>query len=97
MKEEIQLRLYMLAIDLCSDLDFIKGRLVKSKYIFIGDEKSRDPSVPLPDGLYDHAEFKRYLKSLIKRIRSQYFMPEPADYYLCRFCSYRMLCPNKNA
>ncbi len=96
-EEEIQLRLYRLAIDLCSELDFIKGRDILLKYIFIGEEKSRDPAALLPDNLYDQGEFIRYLKSIIKRIKGQHFVAEPENYYLCRFCSYRMLCPNRNA
>ena len=96
MKKDIQLRLYRLAVDLCSDLDFIKGKDISMKYIFIGDEKSSDPSLLLPGNIYNPEEFSRYLRSIIKGVKSENFSADPENYYSCTFCGYRLICPNKN-
>jgi RecB family exonuclease len=96
-QKDLQLRIYRMAIDLCSDLDFIKGRDISLKYVFIGDEKNKDPSVLLPDSIYDTDDFQRYLKSIIKKVKSEHFIADPEDYLSCKFCGYRLLCPNKNA
>ncbi len=95
-QEDIQLRLYRMAVDHCSNFDFLKGKDISLRYVFIGDDKNRDPSVLLPAGVYDYRVFSKYLKSMIKKIKKEHFIADPRNTYTCSLCGFRMLCPGKD-
>ncbi len=93
---EIQLKLYRMAVDGSCQLEFLKNKKIMLKYIFIGDEKSSDPVLVLPEGEYEYKQFSSFLQSIIEDIKSEKFDYFTSDYYSCRSCDFKLICPKKN-
>jgi len=95
LENEIQLRLYRFAVDLSSEMEFIKNKKYLLKYVFLGDE--RNQIYKLPDGFYDFENFAIFLKSITESIKKENFEPEPLSSYSCIDCDFRIVCPDINA
>ena len=92
LKDEIQLKIYRLAIDedkklrdLCSD----GGTLMK--YICPGNKKK--PEVFIPEEYYDRLEIKSLIKELAGRISREEFNAVPKNFMSCKYCEYKLICP----
>ncbi len=92
LKEELQLKLYRMALDLSDDLKEFRGKNVKMKYISLGNIKK--PVSTLPDEYYDSGALKEILKENISKIKIGKFGPEPKDYNSCLNCGFKVLCPD---
>ncbi len=90
---EIQLRLYRMAIDLSSGLADLRGKEYAMKYIFLGDKKNRE--LTLDKNFYDFGQFYTFIKDAIKEIKKEKFGHGPKNSYTCKSCEYRIICSFK--
>jgi DNA helicase-2/ATP-dependent DNA helicase PcrA len=88
--EEIQLKLYRLAIELSKDLSFLKSKNYILKYIFLGALKN--PISEITEENYDLKQFSKLMLNLITKIRKEEFAPNPESYISCMNCDYKILC-----
>ena len=95
LENEVQLRLYRLAVDLSPEMEFIKNKKYILKYIFLGDEHNQ--IYKLSDEFYNFEVFNSFLKNIIKEIKNEKFEAGPQVSYSCRDCDFNIVCPNKNA
>jgi hypothetical protein len=95
LENEVQLRLYRLAVDLSPEMEFIKNKKYILKYIFLGDEHNQ--IYKLSDEFYNFEVFNSFLKNIIKEIKNEKFEAGPQVSYSCRDCDFNIICPNKNA
>jgi ATP-dependent exoDNAse (exonuclease V) beta subunit len=91
LEDEIQLKIYRLAIDEDSRLRQLKVKDVKMKYLSLGSEKKAE--FFLPDGFYDQEKLIKRLKEIISGIRREKFRAEPSGYNTCNYCDFKVLCP----
>ncbi len=91
LKEELQLKLYRMALELSEDLKELKHMNVEMKYICLGNLE-KTVSI-LPPEYYDFDEVKNILKESIIIIKSGKFSPEPKNYNSCLNCGFKVLCP----
>jgi len=91
---EMQLQLYRMAIDSCSEFKELLNNVkcFTLKYVFLGDEKKQEHELP-PD-FYDYRAFHEKLKKLLSKIKEENFKPLDAGSYTCRNCTIRVLCSN---
>ncbi len=89
---EIQLRLYRMAIDLCSDFEPLKQKELMLKYIFLGEEKKQ--GFLLPKDFYDYNDFNLIIRKIISGIKSEDFTAAPRNSFICSSCGIRLLCKN---
>ena len=94
LENEIQLRLYRLAVDLSPEMKFLRNYKSILKYIFLGDEGEQ--VYKLSDEFYDYEDTINFLRSLIGDIKNEKFEAEPQSSYLCVDCDFKIVCPNKN-
>lgn len=90
---EIQLRLYRMAVDLSPGLNDLKGKEYVMKYIFLGDIKNREFS--LGKNFYDFRQFYDFIKNTIKEIKKEKFDLGPKNTFTCKNCEYRNICSFK--
>lgn len=90
---EIQLRLYRMAVDLSPGLNDLKGKEYVMKYIFLGDIKNREFS--LGKNFYDFRQFYDFIKNTIKEIKKEKFDLGPKNTFTCKNCEYRNICSYK--
>lgn len=95
LEEEIQLKVYMLALSLSEDLLFLKDKKPKLKYFLLGQlsNPSPNPICEVPEECCDLDEISTLIKGLISRIKNEDFNPLPESYMTCKSCNYRILCP----
>ena len=89
-EEEMQLKLYRLAIELSKDLSFLKSKNYILKYIFLGALKN--PIFEITEENYDLRQFSKLILNLITKIRKEEFTPNPERYISCMNCDYKILC-----
>jgi DNA helicase-2/ATP-dependent DNA helicase PcrA len=89
-EEEIQLKLYRLAIELSKDLSFLKSKNYILKYFFLGALKN--PISEITEENYDLKQFSKLILNLITKIRKEEFAPNPESYISCMNCDYKILC-----
>lgn len=91
LKEELQLKVYRMALRLSTDLKDFKSIDVVMKYIFPADLKK--PVSIVPEEYCVGDEIINTLKENIIRIKSENFGPNPKDYNSCSNCGFKVLCP----
>jgi superfamily I DNA/RNA helicase/CRISPR/Cas system-associated exonuclease Cas4 (RecB family) len=91
LKEELQLKLYRLALDISEDLRDFKYMGVKMKYIFPADLKKT--VLVMPDEYYKEDEVKDTISGIITKIREEKFSTGPGNYNSCLNCGFKVLCP----
>jgi DNA helicase-2/ATP-dependent DNA helicase PcrA len=91
LEDEIQLKIYRLAMDEDSSLKKLKIPDIRMKYIRLGSEKKAE--FFLPKNYYDREKLIKKLKQIISGIKKEKFMAEPGSYNTCRYCDYMILCP----
>jgi DNA helicase II / ATP-dependent DNA helicase PcrA len=89
--EEIQLRLYRLALDRDKSLMKLKHGRIFMKYLVLGNDKKTEYIVSEED--YIREDIESFLDKLIKKIKKESFDPLPGKYMSCRYCNYKTLCP----
>lgn len=91
MKEELQLKIYRLAVDLSKNLSPFRNRDTRMKYISLGNTKK---TVAEMDGIYYRKdEVVKTLKEIILNIKKERFEPRPGNYMSCMNCLFKILCP----
>jgi len=91
LQEEIQLKLYRLAVDLSEELSSLRGKEYRLKYICLG--VPGNPVCEIPLEYYDSDKFMGALKNIILKIKRERFSPNPKNYMSCMSCNYKILCP----
>jgi len=91
LQEEIQLKLYRLAVDLSEELSFIRGKEYRLKYICLG--VPGNPVCEVPSEHYDSDKFTDALRDIILKIKRERFSPNPKNYMSCMSCNYKIICP----
>jgi CRISPR/Cas system-associated exonuclease Cas4 (RecB family) len=89
-ENEIQLRLYRMAVDLSPALEDLRGKEYSMKYIFLGDKKNQE--VNLDKNFYDSRQFYDFIKNTIKEIKKEKFSLGPKNTFTCKNCEYRIMC-----
>ncbi|HEX7560835.1 MAG TPA: PD-(D/E)XK nuclease family protein, partial [Candidatus Humimicrobiaceae bacterium] len=89
-ENEIQLRLYRMAIDLSSELKDLRGKEYSMKYIFLGDKKNMEAGID--KNFYDFEQFYNFIKNTIKEIKKEKFDLGPKNTFTCKNCEYRIIC-----
>jgi superfamily I DNA/RNA helicase len=92
-ENEIQLRLYRMAVDLSPELKDIKGKECSMKYIFLGDKKNQEAS--FDENFYDFKNFSDFIKNTINEIKKERFSSGPKSTFTCKNCEYRIICSLK--
>ncbi len=91
MKEELQLKIYRLAVDLSKNLSPFRNKDTRMKYISLGNTKK---TVTEMDGIYYRKdEVVKTLKEIILNIKNERFEPVPGNYMSCMNCLFKILCP----
>ncbi len=88
LKEEIQLKLYRMALERCSSLKHLKQKEVRLKYISLG---SSHPPAVLPPSYYNQQQLEAWLDQMIQGIKQEDFSPRKA-YSSCQNCDFKVLC-----
>jgi len=91
LREELQLKMYRLALSLGKDFGDFKSMGVKMKYIFPGDLKK--PVAVVADEYYESNEIKDILRDSIAKIKKEEFNAIPKNYNACLNCGFKVLCP----
>jgi DNA helicase-2/ATP-dependent DNA helicase PcrA len=91
LEDEIQLKIYRLAMDEDSGLRHTKVPHIRMKYLSLGAEKNAEYF--LPEGYYDREYLIERLKDLISGIKAERFRAEPGAYNTCSYCDYKIICP----
>jgi hypothetical protein len=89
---EIQLRLYRMAVELCSDFENLQQKRFLLKYLFLGEERNQE--LILPEDFYDYGEFRLLIKKMIGGIKKEDFAAAAKNSFNCRNCGIRLLCKN---
>jgi superfamily I DNA/RNA helicase len=89
-ENEIQLRLYRMAVDLSPGLKDLRGKEYSMKYIFLGDKQNRE--VSLDKDFYDFRHFYNFIKNTIREIKKERFDLGPKNTFTCKNCEYRIIC-----
>jgi CRISPR/Cas system-associated exonuclease Cas4 (RecB family) len=92
LKEEMQLKIYRLAIDEDKKLQSLQvdgGILMK--YMCPGNEKKSE--VYMPDDYYDRQEIGSLIEELAGRIIREDFGDYPKSFMSCKYCEYKLICP----
>ncbi len=89
LREELQLKLYRLAIER-GKKDYGDKRIIM-KYINLGEEKNAEYFVP--DNYYEGAEVEKIVKSLTSKILNEDFRNNPKNFMSCKNCEYKLICP----
>jgi len=88
LQEEIQLKIYRMALEYSSDLDFLKDKKIRLKYISLA---SANPVAELPQDYYHKDEVRMLLNELIGEIKKENFLPRK-EYFACQNCDFKILC-----
>ena len=91
LEDEIQLKIYRLAMEKDSSLQKMKIPDIKMKYLSLGSEKKAEYF--LPEEYYDQEELIARLKEIISGIKSEEFRAEPVGYNTCSYCDFKIVCP----
>ncbi len=91
MKEELQLKIYRLAVDLSEDLAPFRDRDTRMKYICLGSAKKAINE--MAGEYFRKDEVIKTLKELIQNIKNERFEPVPGSYMSCLNCLFKILCP----
>ena len=91
MKEELQLKIYRLAVDLSEDLRSFRNKDTRMKYICLGNTKKTISG--LPEEHYRQGEIMQILEDVISCIKKERFEPVPESFMSCRNCLFKILCP----
>jgi len=91
LKEEIQLKIYRLAMDEDKRLKKTGAKDIRMKYISLGAEKKAE--FFLPPEYYDRGALIEKLLNMISGIVNERFEAKPASYRSCSLCDYKILCP----
>jgi len=91
LKEELQLKVYRMALEASKDLKDFKFMNVKMKYICLGNLKK--PVYVVPEEYYRYSEILDILNKSILKIKDEKFNPEPESYNSCLNCGFKVLCP----
>jgi len=91
LREELQLKMYRLALNMSDDLKDLKHMGLKMKYIFPGDLKNT--VMVMPDEYYKEGDVKKILRESIAKIREEEFDARPKNYNSCLNCGFKVLCP----
>jgi DNA helicase II / ATP-dependent DNA helicase PcrA len=89
LKEELQLKLYRLAIE--KDKKNYGDMRIIMKYINLGEEKNAEYLVP--DNYYESREVDRMIKRLASKILNEDFKNNPKNFMSCKNCDYKLICP----
>lgn len=89
LKEEIQLKIYRMALQESPDLNFLKDKKVKLKYISLSNEKN--PVAVMPEQYYQKQELKQSIIGIIDNINQENFEPS-RDYFGCNNCDFKVFC-----
>ena len=89
-ENEIQLKLYRMAVDLSPELKDLKGKEYAMKYIFLGEVKNQE--LKLDKDFYDFRQFYSFIKHTIKEIKKERFGLGPKNSFTCKNCEYRIVC-----
>jgi len=89
--EEIQLKIYRLAVEKDRHFKDISNSSIKMKYIFLGAKK--DGEIFLPCSYFDREKILGQIDFIISRITGEDFHVDPKSYITCSFCDYKILCP----
>ena len=92
-ENEIQLRLYRMAVDLSSELKDLRGKEYSMKYIFLGDKKNMEAGID--KNFYDFEQFYNFIKNTIKEIKKEKFDLGPKNTFTCKNCEYKIICSLK--
>lgn len=91
LKEELQLKVYRMALEISKDLKNFRSMNAVMKYICLGNLKK--PLYTVPGDYYDRNKIRRILNKSISSIKKEKFNPEPASYISCLSCGFKILCP----
>ncbi len=91
MKEELQLKIYRLAVDLSEDLRPLRNKETKMKYVCLGNTKKTVSE--MPGEHYRQDGIIQILKEVLSSIKKERFEPVPESYMSCRNCLFKILCP----
>ncbi len=91
LKEEIQLKIYRLAMDEDQRLKKTRPKGISMKYISLGAEKKAE--FFLPPEYYDREALIEMLLKMISGIKNERFEAKPAGYRSCSLCEFKILCP----
>ncbi|MCE5329954.1 ATP-dependent helicase [bacterium] len=94
LKEELQLKIYRLAAEICnlSDKDNIhfENRDIVLKYYSLG--KDKDPFSIVPSGYYEKDEITEKILKITSNIKNENFEINPRNYMSCYYCDYKIFC-----
>ncbi len=92
LQDEIQLKIYRLAMDKDKKLQNLKsdGRILM-KYMCPGNEKKSE--FFMPDDYYDRQEIESLIEELAGRIIQEDFIDGPESFMSCKYCEYKLICP----
>jgi DNA helicase II / ATP-dependent DNA helicase PcrA len=91
LKEELQLKVYRMALEMSKDLKDFRSMNSVMKYICLGNLKK--PLYIVPGDYYDRNKIRWILNKSISRIKKEKFDPEPKNYSSCLNCGFKILCP----
>jgi len=91
LEEEIQLRLYRLAVDKDRQFEKMAAKRIRMKYMSLGNEKKAEYF--LADGSFDAGDIEKKITGIVSNIKSGQFEACPRDYMTCSYCDYKLLCP----
>jgi len=89
--DEIQLKLYRLAVENDSSFRKNAGKRILMKYVSLGDDKKGEYFIP--DELYSREEIEAKIAGIAERIAGEDFPAQPKDFMTCTYCDYQLLCP----
>ncbi|MDD5658802.1 MAG: ATP-dependent DNA helicase [Actinomycetota bacterium] len=94
LKEELQLKIYRLAIESCDFPDKenigLKDMNIVLKYYFIS--KDKDPFLMMPSDYYKKDELTEKIMKITSGIKNEKFETNPKDYMSCYYCNYKIFC-----
>ncbi|MGM0365112.1 MAG: ATP-dependent helicase [Actinomycetota bacterium] len=88
LREEIQLKVYRMALACSSSLDFLKDKNIRLKYISLSSD---NPVAELPPSYYREEDLRMLLGGIIGEIKKENFSPRQ-EYFSCRNCDFKILC-----
>ncbi|MCD4669250.1 MAG: PD-(D/E)XK nuclease family protein, partial [Actinomycetia bacterium] len=92
LKDEIQLKIYRLAMDKDKGLHSLQADGgILMKYMCPGNEKKSE--FYMPDDYYDRQEIESLIEELAERIIHEDFSDYPKSFVSCKYCEYKLICP----
>jgi len=92
LKDEIQLKIYRLAIDKDKKLHNLQpNNGILMKYMCPGNEKKSE--FFMPDDYYGRQEIESLIEELAGRIIQEDFNDAPKSFMSCKYCEYKLICP----